>query len=323
MSEAKFIRLQPENQGLDYVWLKTRGQEIIERLSREVWTEYNEHDPGVTTLEQLCYALTELSYRAQWPIEDLLTARENEGIDGRRQGLFAPRAILSCSPLTERDYRKLIVDRMKGVANVWLTACHAAARVGASGLYDIELWVPGLDQTSARRLRRAVRRLYTRYRSLCEDVHAVRVLAPVPAVLGATITIDRAHEPEVVLASLFYRLGCVLAPEPRRQSLQALLDSEQTPATIFTGPALRNGFITDDQLQDRPTEFTIGQLTQTVVATEGVAGARHVSLTIAGDTIDSGGQTTLAVPDGARPARHAARRRPVQHPANAERRQAH
>ena len=296
MSEAKFIRLEPENQGLDYVWLKTRGQEIIQRLAGEVWTDYNEHDPGVTTLEQLCYALTELSYRAQEPIEDLLTAREDEGIDARRQGLFAPQAILPCSPRTERDYRKLIVDRIKGVANAWLTPCRAAARHGVSGLYDIELYAPGLDQPSANALRRSVRRLYTRHRSLCEDVHAVRVLALVPAVLGATVTIDDAHEPEVVLASLFYRLGCALGPEPRRQSLQALLDARQTPASIFTGPALRNGFITDDQLQDRPGEFTIGQLTQIIVATDGVAGVRHVSLAIDGAAIDSGGQTTLVVP---------------------------
>ncbi|QDM29033.1 hypothetical protein FNL56_25060 [Tardiphaga sp. vice304] len=48
----------PANHGLDYAWLKQHGTERIQQLAGQIWTDYNEHDPGVTTLEQLCYALT-------------------------------------------------------------------------------------------------------------------------------------------------------------------------------------------------------------------------------------------------------------------------
>jgi hypothetical protein len=298
MTEAKFIRLDPPSRALDYQWLRARGQELLEKLAGEVWTDYNEHDPGVTTLEQLCYALTELSYRAQSPIEDLLTGPDRRPIDAAGQALFAPQAILPCSPVTAGDYRKLIADRVEGLANVWLTPCRAGARTGASGLYDAELYAPDLDPATSGALRRRVRRVYTSHRTLCEDLHAIRILSPVRAVLAATITIDNGAAPETVLASVFYRVGNLLAPELRRQSLQERLDAGETPASIFTGPALRSGFVGDDQVGPRQHEFTLSQITQCLVATDGVTGVRHASLAIDGAAIEPGGQFALAVPDG-------------------------
>ena len=48
----------PESQ--DYAFLRERGLEHIRALSGRIWTYHNLHDPGVTTLEVLCYALTDL-----------------------------------------------------------------------------------------------------------------------------------------------------------------------------------------------------------------------------------------------------------------------
>jgi len=298
MTEAKFIRLEPPNAGVDYQRLRALGQELLEKLAGEIWTDYNEHDPGVTTLEQLCYALTELAYRAQSPIEDLLTGRGGGPLDASAQALFAPQAVLPCNPVTAGDYRKLLADRVEGLANVWLTPCRAGARAGANGLYDVALYVPDLDPAGSAALRRCVRHVYTSHRTLCEDVHAIRILSPVRAVLAATITIDNAAVPETVLASVFYRIGNLLAPELRRQSLQELLDAGETPASIFTGPGLRSGFVSDDQLGPLPHELTLSQITQCLVGTDGVAGVRHASLAIDGAAIEPGGQFALTVPDG-------------------------
>lgn len=310
-TDATFIRLQPAAPQLDYVWLKARGQQIIQQLAGAVWTDYNEHDPGVTTLEQLCYALTELSYRARLPVEDLLTAPGAGGIDPRRQALMMPRAILPCSPLTERDVCKLIVDRVPAVGNAWLTP--ARSRHDAPhGLYDVELYLPrlqagGVDSpqdtpaagSTPPRLaavRRRVRRTFVRHRSLCEDIHRIHVLRPVRAALRATVTIDGSSEPEAVLAWLFYRAGCVLAPEPRRQTLHERLDRGETPASVFTGPPLRHGFISDDELGERPTVFTVGEIARVLAATTGVTGVQQVSLAIDGAAAETGGLSSLAVP---------------------------
>jgi len=63
---------KPANKALDFSALKDEGIAWIEKLAGKRWTDYNQHDPGITILEQLVYALTELAYRANYPIGDLL-----------------------------------------------------------------------------------------------------------------------------------------------------------------------------------------------------------------------------------------------------------
>jgi hypothetical protein len=293
--EPAFISIDAATR--DYESLRARGLEIIQKLAGGVWTDYNAHDPGVTTLEQLCYVLTELSYRAQLSVEDLL-ARESGSIDAEAQGLFPPPAILSCNPVTQSDYRRLIADRVPEIGNVWLTPCRAGDRAGARGVYDIEVYARDLEETRFAAVRRRVRRVYVKHRSLCEDVHAIRLLRPVPAVLNAIITVDRASAPEAVLASIFYRVSNLLAPELRRQSLQSLVDGGARLPSIFAGPALDRGFVSDDQLRPRATAFTLSQIAECVAGTEAVTGVRHVALAIEGAAIEPGGQSVLSVPTG-------------------------
>src|SRR5688572_13522324 len=103
----------------DFQWLRSEGLKYIEGLASENWTDYNVHDPGITILEVLCYAITELGYRADFPIKDLLT--EPNGKIGNEQTFYTARNILTCNPLSINDYRKLLVD-IAGVHNAWLYA---------------------------------------------------------------------------------------------------------------------------------------------------------------------------------------------------------
>ena len=45
---------------LDYGTLRQQGIRYLERLAGKAWTDFNAHDPGITILEQLCYAITDL-----------------------------------------------------------------------------------------------------------------------------------------------------------------------------------------------------------------------------------------------------------------------
>lgn len=103
----------------DYAWLRQKGLEYIQNLGSRFWTDYNIHDPGITLLEALCYALTDLGYRTGRDIKDLLATPPNAVPDHNRQGFFTPRQILTINPLTIDDYRKLLVD-IDGVKNGWL-----------------------------------------------------------------------------------------------------------------------------------------------------------------------------------------------------------
>lgn len=105
--------------GMDYGLLRRTAMQYIEQLGSSLWTDYNIHDPGITIMEALSYALTDLSFRANFPIQDLLAERPSVKPNPARQGFFTARDILTISPWTVQDYRKLLVD-IDGVKNGWL-----------------------------------------------------------------------------------------------------------------------------------------------------------------------------------------------------------
>ena len=90
----------------------------MQELSSRIWTDYNVHDPGITTLELLAYALTELSYRASFPVKDLLASESDNAAEMQKQ-FFTARRILLNRPLTLLDYRKLMID-LAGMKNAWV-----------------------------------------------------------------------------------------------------------------------------------------------------------------------------------------------------------
>lgn len=118
MPDQLMIPKTPElSAGQNYAFLRSEGLKYVEELGSKLWTDYNEHDPGITILEALCYAITELGYRNSLPMKDLL-ADEN-GHVGSSQTLYTAKSILTQSPLTVNDYRKLLIDT-DGIHNAWL-----------------------------------------------------------------------------------------------------------------------------------------------------------------------------------------------------------
>jgi len=104
---------------MNYDFLRKEGLRHIEGLSSDLWTDYNVHDPGITILEALCFAITELGYRSGFDMKDLLTGTNGSSVPG--QTFFTAKQILTVNPLTKNDYRKLLAD-VKGIQNAWLFA---------------------------------------------------------------------------------------------------------------------------------------------------------------------------------------------------------
>ncbi|MBL7740226.1 MAG: hypothetical protein JNK14_13500 [Chitinophagaceae bacterium] len=118
----------------DYEGLRKEGLRHIEALSGSLWTDYNSHDPGITILEALCYAITELGYRCGFDIKDLAVPA---GSAPDTQALFSAKTILTTRPLTIPDYRKLLID-IKGVHNAWLLADDVQA--GKKAVNEVPLY---------------------------------------------------------------------------------------------------------------------------------------------------------------------------------------
>jgi hypothetical protein len=101
---------------LDFTALRNEGLRHLGALSGKLWTDHNIHDPGITTLEVLSYAILDLGYRTSRPLENLLAPTTDEPDDN----FFTPNQILTNNPLTITDYRKLLLS-LPEVRNAWLT----------------------------------------------------------------------------------------------------------------------------------------------------------------------------------------------------------
>jgi hypothetical protein len=128
MAESLTIsRETPALKSMDYALLRQAGIDRLQELAGSIWTDFNIHDPGVTVLEALAYAITDLGYRSGYRMQDILAQDPNAISDIKN--FFTAREILPNCPLTVNDYRKLLMDVevkdtvnncTSGVKNAWL-----------------------------------------------------------------------------------------------------------------------------------------------------------------------------------------------------------
>jgi len=105
---------RPEHISLDFERLRSEGIRHLENLATEIWTDFNAHDPGITILEVLCYAITDLAYRTRiLPIADIASS------GGSGKPWFEAAEILPVSPVTAKDFRKILID-LDGIRNAWI-----------------------------------------------------------------------------------------------------------------------------------------------------------------------------------------------------------
>lgn len=107
----------PASKAKDFAYLKDQGIQYIQELAGTQWTDYNTHDPGITLLETLSYAINDLANRTAFDIKDLLA--EDNGEAGKQTHFFAPKEILTTNPVSISDLRKVIID-VPGIKNAWL-----------------------------------------------------------------------------------------------------------------------------------------------------------------------------------------------------------
>jgi hypothetical protein len=107
MTEAVQIsQTAPERISMNYAALREGGMELIRTLARDTWTDHNAHDPGITLLEAFSYAMTELGFRIQLEVPDLLQS----GACHVPPDLVPVHHVLPCAPVTPRDLRAVLLD---------------------------------------------------------------------------------------------------------------------------------------------------------------------------------------------------------------------
>ncbi|HVU55775.1 MAG TPA: hypothetical protein VHD83_12015 [Puia sp.] len=104
------------NQATPFNDLREEGMELLRQRAGSIWTDHNLHDPGITILESLCYAFTELILKSGL---DMPTLMGSINTDPKWPDLYEKNVLFN-SPLTETDYRKLLLAH-PSTRNAWLT----------------------------------------------------------------------------------------------------------------------------------------------------------------------------------------------------------
>jgi hypothetical protein len=100
----------------NFAELRAKALSYIQQSSNATWTDHNIHDPGITILEAICYALSDVGFRMNFPIQDLLA--NNIG-KPTTNAYYSAAQILPNRACTIADYRKLLID-INTVKNAWL-----------------------------------------------------------------------------------------------------------------------------------------------------------------------------------------------------------
>lgn len=129
MEAAAHIRKgSPALKSQDFAFLREEGMAWLRQMANETWSDHNLHDPGITMLEALAYALTEMGLRADMPLPDLIASDTS----GYTQPFYTAAEILPAAPLTPQDFRKILIDHAL-VHNAWIYTRNAEP----AGQYDV------------------------------------------------------------------------------------------------------------------------------------------------------------------------------------------
>ena len=267
-----------ENISLNFTDLREKGLEYIQKFSGDLWTDYNLHDPGVTILDQLCYALTDLGYRTSLPIKDLLTQEEGKAIDALKNAFFAPSAILSSHPISIKDTRKLILDQFEEIQNVWISKKESIGfEEQVNGLYSVEI-LPKLnfhksltkDTESRRTYENHVADFLKQNRNIGETYEKICLLNPQPIHIHLGIYLTDQVDVEKTITNIFLKLFEFIYSPVLYSSFNEMVEAGYSITEIFSGPRLQNGFIKSNNLNDRVKEIDVEELQRFISKVQGV-----------------------------------------------------
>ena len=263
-------RSKSDHPGLNFEALFREGIRTAQTHSGRIWTDYNYHDPGVTILEYLVYALMDLAYRTNMPVEDLFFFGADDHDPVQENLLIPPEDIFPINPYTSSDYRRLIIDRVRGVKNVWVNPVQ-----DESGAYKglLEILVQSRDDlqpAERQQLSDEITELFLRHRNLGCDIGRIKLLEAVPLSVSGTVLIDVDAIGEFVLSRIFAELEAYVNPEVAFSNPYDLIRDGLPPDDVFSGPKPLHGLIRKEELRPKSDSVYVSRMRDIIGRIPGV-----------------------------------------------------
>ncbi len=307
----------PAFTSMNFAVLRELGIKHFEKMGSQLWTDYNLHDPGITILEVLCYAITDLGYRTNFSIEDVLASSNQHP---NQKQFFSASEILTCNPVTVNDFRKILID-IDGIKNAWLvktdkqemplrivpavekkekdpdlSSLEWATAIGEpstpfekeiklNGLYDVyidlEDEVDAADLDSINDIVQCAKQELWHHRNLCEDYVSIKVIEEFLFCMNAEVELCPDADANVVAGEIYYRVQSFLTPTIPFYSFKEMYETKKKQCDeIFEGPFMCNGYIDDADLENAQLrrEIYVSDLWQVIMDVCGVAAIKSLRI---------------------------------------------
>ncbi|CAL2082223.1 hypothetical protein [Tenacibaculum sp. 190524A05c] len=293
------------NNDLDFHFLRKEGISYLEQLGGKLWTDFNSHDPGITILEMLCYAITDLGMRIDIPLENLLASKDPKR--ALHTQFYKASEIFPSKPVNELDYRKLFID-LPGVKNCWLRKYEKQVFVDCKnsllsyakfndipeefqkdfklkGLYS--LLVDFEEEANQSNVIKEIKSTYHSNRNLCEDLIDIKQVKDQPIAICANIDVFSEVDEEWVYANILFEIENYLSPSLQFYSLEEMQNKGYTTDEIFEGPILKNGFIDVAELKNAELrrEVRLSDVMKIIMNIEGVKLIKDISVGFCDETL--------------------------------------
>lgn len=211
-----------------YSTIQGKTLDELQRLSGKKWTNFNAHDPGVTTVDIANYALSELDYKLGFDLIDYLTL-EFKGFEPERFGLFLPEKVYSTMPVTVEDYRRLFLYHIPELDNV-------VVELNKSKKYDIKYTLSPFLLPTGEIVEDRIKEVYHSNRNLCEILGEIKAGNLTELHLHSEIEVESTEVVESVLAQIYWSVMSYLNGGIRFESFEQLHEKEYLWEERFEGP---------------------------------------------------------------------------------------
>ncbi len=246
-----------------------------QKLSGQVWTDFNPHDPGLTMLEALCYVLTELDYKLDFSIEDILHSSE-KGMKFKLNdnALFLAEEIFQTAPVTTSDFRILIIDKIEAISNAWLKV-HDSSKGSFNLIVQLKIWA------KTEEVKEEIQSLFNQQKSIGWSLNKVSFIEKKEVTLNGDFHFSSDHSAEKLFASLIYSFNEELVNEvPPIHSLETLQKEGKSLEEIYSGPKLDNGIILSEDLKPFYKYINLQQVKGDLMKLEGLVRVNDFSILV-------------------------------------------
>lgn len=269
---------------LDYDMLKECGLKYIQSIANKNWTDFNLHDPGVTILEALCFGLTDLAYRTEFEMKDLLT-KQGHLHPNLAGTLYPAESILPSNPLSILDYRKFIFEKYYNhITDIQIESNDYSIKdphnnsnsTNIKGFYDVRIQLKSdADKSIANQILLDL----NRHRNIGEVFKNIRILKPLDFGICLKLETNPYADISSIIEKIYQNLEKFVSPTLPRYNISQLVARGKSFDEIFQGIIPDSKLFVDrDELEPfvPKKELKISDFVNIIMSIDGVENITHL-----------------------------------------------